>query len=919
IERAHRFFGSYVDQGAIPYGDFGAAATDDSNGKNTGIAFGMKLLGDKYGAKYFAMMSSHCAFTRRGGHGHDYHGNWSSWAAGLCGPEVRAYNERNLRWRRTLCRMFDGSFVYHSPTGGYGALRDPTATEVLHQAVYLKQTLITGKDPDEELYPTEREMKQLMTSARAQFNDPWLKEIDGKPWNERSTAEIIDYLDIFKPKVRGIFARELGKRFKAGEKEIVPKVLELLASDEPRFRDGALRTLDACGTDVVIENLSKLTPLLSDPKDFVQITAVRVISKATDSEETQLAILKATVEEPQAVSPNSVGNSSQYALFDKDNVLSNKPFEAGFDEELVRQALEDLILMDPAHKPFTTGRLEAWDKATMVRVAGPLTYAAEQEQIVDQMFAGRSEPARALLGKFGWRESVHSTADRLRAQAAIPRNIRPFVGFKRPLMDTASVKKQPAAFVGFVEDMGIVLTDNPNHQLVEKEGESTVITPLADMYELVSAEKKPAVLPSIATDVRSLFDEELAAKDGTGAKIKYCRAVLEDTGSRAYFRMIVAMDSLTEMLGPDALEDLVPYLGHSYWRLRDHSRKLTAELVTVGAGEALAGLFKKASAENVSTAAGILDVLAASEDEAGLKPASEALSHEAAEIRAAGVRALAALKGAESLTTVLAQLAKAEEDVERIGCEDALLALAANSADFESVRDAVIKSLGTLEGKSKASAYYVLARLGDSTCIAALRKAGETDSFSEFEDVVFALSYAHSREADKVMLDLAGTSKSSAKVVGAQSVRRMVLGPKGFGDITDSERMDFAEDMLKLNMDLKLIKFLARVRDPRAMRALMYCLEKGVEQAAESLINNGERLPEKLSSSDAKVAAKALQDVIEYIEVTRLRGGVEAHMKKEDNYYGWKALQVRAGKALLKVHKPEEEAIPDFDPLELDP
>ena len=28
----------------------------------------------------------------------------------------------------------------------------------------------------------------------------------------------------------------------------------------------------------------------------------------------------------------------------------------------------------------------------------------------------------------------------------------------------------------------------------------------------------------------------------------------------------------------DALEDLVPYLGHRYWRVRDHSRKLTAEL-----------------------------------------------------------------------------------------------------------------------------------------------------------------------------------------------------------------------------------------------------------------------------------------------------------------------------------------------------
>ena len=131
VKRAHRFFGSYVDQGAIPYGDHGAAATDDSNGKNTGVAFSMKLLGDKHGAKYFAMMSSHCSFTRRGGHGHDYHGNWSSGQLAYAGPKCAPDDERNMRWRRTLCRMYDGSFVYHSPTGKYGTLRDPTATEVL--------------------------------------------------------------------------------------------------------------------------------------------------------------------------------------------------------------------------------------------------------------------------------------------------------------------------------------------------------------------------------------------------------------------------------------------------------------------------------------------------------------------------------------------------------------------------------------------------------------------------------------------------------------------------------------------------------------------------------------------------------------------------------------------------------------------
>ena len=209
VERARRFFGSYTDQGCIPYGDHPAYGSDDSNGKNTGVAFSMKLLGDKHSAKYFAMMSSHCAFTRRSGHAHDYHGNWSSWAANLCGPEVRQLNERNMRWYRTLCRMHDGGFVANSP-GGYGTLRDPTATDVLHQSVIFGQTIITGKDPDKSLYPNEREMEQLIASARGQFSDPKLLEMAGTPWSERSTDEVFDLLDIFYPKARDSFAKELG-------------------------------------------------------------------------------------------------------------------------------------------------------------------------------------------------------------------------------------------------------------------------------------------------------------------------------------------------------------------------------------------------------------------------------------------------------------------------------------------------------------------------------------------------------------------------------------------------------------------------------------------------------------------------------------------------------------------------------------
>jgi hypothetical protein len=196
-------------------------------------------------------------------------------------------------------------------------------------------------------------------------------------------------------------------------------------------------------------------------------------------------------------------------------------------------------------------------------------------------------------------------------------------------------------------------------------------------------------------------------------------------------------------------------------------------------------------------------------------------------------------------------------------------------------------------------------------------EATKTDSFSELEDIILALSYSPSREADRVLLDIAATDKKLASIVGPHSVRRMVLGPKGYGDITNSERMDFAEPMIKLSMDKRMISYLSGVLDARALRALIYCLEQGVEQAAGSLVTNAEKL-EDLKPTDSKIAVEAVRNVIEYIEVNHLRGGVKAHMRKEDKYFGWKDLQSRAGKALLKLHNPATVPIPTFDPLELD-
>ncbi len=764
----------------------------------------------------------------------------------------------------------------------------------------------------------EREFGQMLTSALPQLNDPTLIGRSGKPWQERSTDEIFDLLDIFMPKARGAFGAELGKRYQAGEKEILPRLVALLGSGNARLREGACRALLACGTDAVLENLSSVTKLLDDPKDFVRISAVNVISKSTDDEQAQLAMLKAAADQPNALAPNSVRNAAQVPLFGNDSPLAKSPFEAGLDEDLVYRALEGLIQLDPVGgKGFLGSRKDVWTKDTVVRLAGPITFVAEEEQIGDQMFANRAAPARELLGKYGYREALEASAHLLRKKAAVPRDIRANVTFKDPIMDPETVRKQPGAFKEFADFLRIVLIDDPNLAVTVKDkstGWEPVTTNLDKVLAMIETAKSEPKLPSLADEAVSLFRKSLDAEDGSGAKLKLCRTILADPDRKDYFRKIAAMDFLAETLGPEALEDLAPYLSHSYWRLREHSRKLAPELVA-GSGNVLNDLFAKA--KDPRAAAGILDTIALCKPESGLATAKQAMSHAEPFVRRAAIRATVSLAGDAAIPGIVAHLKTAQTKEDLRGCEEALDPRIGDPASDNRLRDELLSMIPGATPAARPIAYYLLARIGDAPSIAALRKAAQTDSLPEFEEVCAALSYSPSREVDKVLLELAAADKHSAQLVGAISVRRMVIGPKGYGDITVAEKMDFAEAMLKLALDKGMVKHLSHIHEARALRALMFCLEKGVDSAADSLVASAEGM-EQLSPKDAKIAAQSLQDVIEYIEVTRLRGGIKAHMDKDDKYLEWKALQARAGKVLLKVHKPEEVPIPGFDPLDLE-
>ena len=925
VKRGHRFFGSYVDKGGIPYGHHGAAATDDSNGKNVGVAFALKQIGDHHGAKYFAQMSTHASFTRRAGHGNDYFWHYSPWAATLCGPRGTIATHRNLRWRFTLCRRFDGAFVIQSPTGGLQNLRDPTATYALHYSAPLKQTLWTGKDVDESYAWTDKEMDHLMTSALPQLNDPTLIEIAGTPFKERTTDELFQQLDMFKPKARGQYARELGKRYLAGEEEILPRFAKLLDSDQPRLRDSGCMGLAACGPDATLQYMSKVARLLDDPAEFIRMQAARTMSQASDSAETQLALLNATnaPNGEYSMSPNSLRAFTQ-KMFSGDSKLATSPFDAGFDKKLIESAMQKVLELDPAgNRPFLGTRKGAWSKETVARLAGPLVFVAEEEQIADQMFSARRTAGLEVLAALGYREYFDSTASYLRKREALPRSLRLRVFFKRGVVDAEVIKKKPEAFREILVPLKNWLADEPLAKVTKKVGEKTIHTNVTELVSLIDATTKSLELPSLAADALRRFNATLDEADGTGAKIKLCRAELEDSASKYYFRKIAAMTYLAETLGPDAIDDLVPYVGHDYWRLNQHAYRLAVKLSGKDVTNSLLSHFRSTSTP-APQAATTLALLADRGDAETLAVAQQALGHPEEIIRAAAVRALIKVGGEKELKRVFSFMQDARGEAELEACEKAILSLRDNLESRQQVQRVALWALPQWEPPVRHSLYWILAQLGGTEPLLALQKAAESSDDIELAVIVNSLSYSPDPRADEILLaiikDNLGTPRASIAAGG--SLRRVVIGPDGIFTRSNDEILDFAEPLLKMVRDESVVRFLGHVHSGRSAQVLQRVMRQGgvTDTAAESIIACTSRM-EAAKAGDKKLAAAALIDAIEFIEVTQLRGGLEARLKDPQIaglYAKWKALSAQAGRNLLKIDNPGKPPLTEFNDLDLD-
>ena len=134
------------------------------------------------------------------------------------------------------------------------------------------------------------------------------------------------------------------------------------------------------------------------------------------------------------------------------------------------------------------------------------------------------------------------------------------------------MKKHKGLYRDLIPAFQSVLIGNPLAQISEKIGEKTILTPVDELLRIIESDKQSSRLPSIEKDVAFQFSQEIAQAGSTREKLHLCRKELEDPERKTYFRKMAAMTHLTELLGPDSLKDLLPYLNHEYFRLRSIPR-----------------------------------------------------------------------------------------------------------------------------------------------------------------------------------------------------------------------------------------------------------------------------------------------------------------------------------------------------------
>ncbi len=304
IERASKFFGYYVDKGAIPYGEHMPWPNHDNNGKNAMTAVMYAVQGDRVTeSQYFAKMVTASYQNREYGHtGQGFSYLWGALGANAGGPKAAAAFFKEASWHFDLVRRSDGSFTYDGDeqygggqtddntyfgkSGYYGL--SPNATYVLTYSLPLKKLLITGRDANEKNWLSKADVREAITSGRF--------DLDRKT---KTVEELVAALGDWSPVARGWAAEELAKR--PEKKDLIPQLIKMAEGPDARKRQGAAETLGYIKT---ADALPVLVRLLTHDDRWLRVKAANALKNMGDTAKPVIPdMLKAVAKTAEPLTP----------------------------------------------------------------------------------------------------------------------------------------------------------------------------------------------------------------------------------------------------------------------------------------------------------------------------------------------------------------------------------------------------------------------------------------------------------------------------------------------------------------------------------------------------------------------------------------------------------------------------------------
>ena len=304
IDRASKFFGYFMDKGAVPYGEHMPWPNHDNNGKNAMAAMLFALQGDKIKeTQFFAKMVTASHQNREYGHtGQGFSYLWGGLGANTGGPLATAAFIKEASWHLDLVRRSDGSFTYDGSeqygagktddntyygNSGYNEL-SPTASYVLTYSMPLKKICLTGRDANPANWLGKKDVTEAIASG---YFDITRKTL--------TPEQLIAAFGDWSPIARSWAAEELGKRPESAG--LVPTLITMAEGADGRKRQGAAEALGYINDPAALPVLARL---LTHEDRWLRVKAANALKNMREKAKPVIPeMLKAVVDTAEPVYP----------------------------------------------------------------------------------------------------------------------------------------------------------------------------------------------------------------------------------------------------------------------------------------------------------------------------------------------------------------------------------------------------------------------------------------------------------------------------------------------------------------------------------------------------------------------------------------------------------------------------------------